>query len=263
MKRTLLWAMVCAAFVLLAVTGSAAQAAPNMQTEVGPTKPLEAMSVAELEERGDTLRARLAYTDALACYRAALRKDKKNATLYNKAGIAELQMKDLKSAQKDFKRALKYDANHAAAYNNLGVVFYMKKSYLEAVGQYQKAIALDAMNASYHSNLGTAYFSQNLVEKAIAEFVRAIDLDPEVLMRPARGAGASAQLATPEERAHYFFILAKMYGARGDLDRCLQCLEKAKDGNYPHLNDVYKDKEFEAVRQDPRLQQIMPKPQTD
>lgn len=263
MKRTLLRAILCAAFVLLAVTGSAAQAAPAMQTEVGPTKPLESMSVAELEERGDTLRARLAYTDALACYRAALRKDKKNASLYNKAGIAELQMKDLKSAQKDFKRAIKNDSNHASAYNNLGVVFYMKKSYPEAVTQYQKAIALDATNASYHSNLGTAFFSQNLVEKAMAEFVRAIELDPEILMRPARGAGASAQLATPEERAHYFFVLAKMYGARGDLDRCLQCLEKAKDGNYPRLNDVYKDKEFEAVRQDPRLQQIMAKPQTN
>ncbi|HVP41886.1 MAG TPA: tetratricopeptide repeat protein [Terriglobales bacterium] len=260
MKRTLLWALVCAAFVLLAVTGSAAQAGPNMQTEVGPTPPLETLSVAQLEERGDTLRAQRAYADALACYRAALRKDKNNASLYNKAGIAELQLKDMKGAQKDFKRAIKHDSKLSAACNNLGVVLYMRKSYAEAVAQYQKAIALDAMNASYHSNLGTALFSQNQVEKAVTEFARAIELDPEILMRPARGAGASAQLATPEERAHYFFVLAKMYGARGELDRCLQCLEKAKEGNYPHINDVYKDKDFEAVRQNPRLQEIMAKP---
>ena len=263
MKKILFWALVCAAVVLLATTGVAAQTAPTVHTEVGPTRSLESMSVAELEERGDVLRARLAYTDALACYRTGLRKDRNNASLYNKAGIAELQLKDMKRARKDFERAIKHDGKLSAAYNNLGVVLYVSRAYSEAVARYQKAIELDPNSAVYHSNLGAALFSQNQIDKAMAAFSRAMDLDPEILMRPARGAGASAQLATPEERAHYFFVLAKMYGARGQVDQCLQCLEKAKEGNYPGIKDVYKDKELDAVRQDPRLQQIMSKPQAD
>lgn len=262
MRTRLLWVLVCAGIVLLAVS-AAAQMAPTMQTEVGPSPSLQSMSVAELESRGDVLRARFNYAEALACYRTALRKDKKNAVLYNKAGIAELQLKQMKAAQKDFERALKHRRDYAEAYNNLGVVFYMEKAYLRAVERYRKAIELDPAKAVYHSNLGSAYFSQHLIEKAVEEFSRAVDLDPDILMRPARGAGESARLATADERAHYFFILAKMYGARGDIDKCLQCLEKAKDGNYPALKDVYKDKEFEAVRKDPRLQELMAKPQAN
>ncbi len=266
MKRMLIWAIVCAAFVLLATTGSAAQmppAAPTVQTEVGPSPALDSMSVADLESRGDVLRARLAYGDALTCYRTALRKDKKNAAIYNKAGIAQLQLKELKGAQKDFERAIKYDPKLADAYNNLGVVHYMNRKYSDAVSRYQNAIELNSTMAVYHANLGAAWFSQQLVDKAIGEFSRAMDLDPEILLRPTRGAGASARLASPEERAHFFYILAKLYAGRGQVDNCLHCLEKAKEGNYPGIHDVYKDKEFEAVRQDPRLKEIMTKPQAE
>src|SRR5512135_2661216 len=142
MKTTLIWVLVCAGMVLLAV--SAAAQSPTMQTEVGPSPALDSMSVADLESRGDVLRARFAYADALTCYRTALRKDKKNAVLYNKAGIAELQMKRMKAAQKDFERAVKHNRNYAEAYNNLGVIFYMNKAYVRSVEQYQKAIQLDA-----------------------------------------------------------------------------------------------------------------------
>lgn len=266
MKTVLIWALGCAAFVLLATIGSAAQmppAGPTVQTEVGPSPALESMSVADLEARGDVLRARLAYSDALTCYRTALRKASKNAALYNKAGIAELQLKDLKGAQKDFERAIKYDSKLADAYNNLGVVFYVNRAYNDAVSRYQKAIALDSKIAVYHANLGAAWFTQQQIDKAVAEFSRAMDLDPEILMRPTRGAGASARLASPEERAHFFYILAKLYAGRGQVDNCLQCLEKAKEGNYPGIHDVYKDREFEAMRQDPRLKEIMSKPQAE
>ena len=263
MKRTLFWALVCVGLVLLAITGSGAQSAMIVQTEVGPTPALESLSVAQLETRGDTLRARLAYTDALACYQTALRKDKKNASLYNKAGIAELQLKDYKNAEKDFQRAIKYDPKLADAYNNLGVVLHVREAYARAVERYQKAIALNPNVAVYHSNLGATYFSQQKLDLAVAEFSRAIDLDPEILLRPSRGAGASARLASPEERAHFYFVLAKMYGSRGEVDRCLQCLGKAKDGNYPGMQSAYKDKEFEAVRRDPRFQELMSKPQPE
>ena len=263
MKRTLFWGIVGAGLVLLVMTTSAGQTTPTMHTEVGPSPSLENLSVPELEARGDVLRARLAYADALTCYRTALRKDRKNAMLYNKAGVAELQMKEMVGAQKDFERAIKYNRNLADAYNNLGVVFYVNRQYPESVTRYEKAIALDPKVAVYHSNLGAVLFTQNQMEKAVAEFSRAMDLDPEILLRPTRGAGTSARLATPEGRAHYFYIVAKLYGARGKVDDCLNCLEKAKEGNYPGIKDVYTDKDFEAVRQDPRLQQIMNKPQAD
>ena len=60
-------------------------------------------SVAELEKRGDTLRAEKAYLDALDYYRAAIAKEPNNAKLYNKIGINELQMARFNEARKDFR----------------------------------------------------------------------------------------------------------------------------------------------------------------
>ncbi len=66
-------------------------------------------SVAELEERGDTLRAEKSYLDALDYYRAAIAKEPNNAKLYNKIGINELQLARFNEARKDFERAIKND----------------------------------------------------------------------------------------------------------------------------------------------------------
>jgi len=46
----------------------------------------------ELEKRGDELRGEKDYLDALDYYRAALAKNRNNARVYNKSGIAELLM---------------------------------------------------------------------------------------------------------------------------------------------------------------------------
>src|SRR6201988_3904755 len=62
---------------------------PQMRVAEAPDK---ASSTEALEQRGDELRASKYYLDAVDFYRAALKKDSNNARLYNKAGIAELQM---------------------------------------------------------------------------------------------------------------------------------------------------------------------------
>ena len=85
-------------------------------------------AVAELEERGDTLRAEKSYLDALDYYRAALAKEPNSARIYNKIGINELQMARFNDARKDFERAIKNDRQFADAYNNLGVIYYLQKS---------------------------------------------------------------------------------------------------------------------------------------
>ena len=84
-------------------------------------------AVAELEARGDTLRAEKSYLDALDYYRAALAKEPNSARLYNKIGINELQMARFGEARKDFERAIKNDRQFADAYNNLGVIYLPAK----------------------------------------------------------------------------------------------------------------------------------------
>lgn len=238
-------------------------ATPPQQTEaIAPQQlrraepPSPDATAAQLEQRGDELRQEKAYTDAIDYYRAALRKDAKNPVLFNKAGIAEIQLARYKEAKKDFDRALKLNKQYAEAYNNLGVVYYIERNYKKAIKTYQKALALREDAASFHSNLGTAYFERKQVDLAMKEYLRALELDPDIFERLSM-AGIAAHLTSPRDRAHYSYIVAKMYAQVGNTERCLLYLRKAKENGYAKLDDVYKDQAFAQIRKDPRFAELM------
>jgi tetratricopeptide (TPR) repeat protein len=209
-----------------------------------------------LERRGDDLRGDKFYLDALDYYRAALTKRPNAATLYNKMGIAELLMQRWPEAKKSFEHAIKADHGYADAYNNLGVIFYIGKKYSRAIDRYNKAIELKEDTASYYSNLGAALFSKKEFEKSVQAYSRALQLDPDVFERNSR-AGVAAQMSKPEDRAHYDYVVAKLYAKMGIADRSLEYLRKAMEEGYKSIDNVYKDEEFAGLRKDPRFTELM------
>jgi hypothetical protein len=64
-------------------------------------------------------------------------------------------------------------------------------------------------------------------------------------------------MSSPEDRAHYSFVLARMYANAGNLDRALIYLRKAIEDGYKDIDAVYKDQEFATLRQDPRFTELM------
>jgi len=225
------------------------QAAPN----------LNLMTAAELEKAGDEARTEKDYVKAIDYFEAAIRKDRKNAVLYNKLGLSELRKDEFKAARMDFEKAAKLNPKYAEAINNIGATEYIKKNYGNAAKYFKKAVALDEGHATYHINLGAAWFSQKKMDRAIAEYIRAIEIDPEAFRHDNR-TGIAAQIASPEERAQYSYLLAKAYAKRGDLEGCLQCLRKAKEDGYRNLANVYRDEEFSRLRDNQKLQEVVPPP---
>src|SRR3954470_9028776 len=220
---------------------------------------MRAMSIAELDKAGDLARSQKNYDLAIDYFQAAVKKDRKNSVLYNKLGLAQLKKEDLKAARLSFEKASKCNSKYAEAINNIGAVEYMKKNYGGAAKYFKKAVALDETHSTYHVNLGAAWFSQKKMERAIAEYTRAMELDPDAFRHDSR-TGIAAQISSPEERAQYSYLLAKAYAKRGDLDGCLQCLKRAKEDGYRNLANVYKDEEFSRLRENPRLQEVVPPP---
>jgi len=242
--------------------GMAAQVSPGDQLQVGPpplrrADPPSATATPEaLEQRGDELRAEKGYLDALDYYRAANAKQLNRAILFNKMGITELLLQRYRDAKKNFERAIKIDRQYADAHNNLGVVFYQQKNNGKAIREYEKAIDLRQDAASYFSNLGAAYFARKDFERAVLAYNSALQLDPDIFERTSR-AGVSAQLSSPDDRAHYDYVLAKLYAKMGMPDRSLQYLRRAMEDGYKKLADVYKDAEFVELRKDPRFGELM------
>lgn len=254
----------CVVVVLaqLALLGVPAQSQNNEMVQVGPPPmhraepPSPSASAQELEQRGDALRTEKNYLDAIDYYDAALKKEPGVSRVYNKMGICNLMLQRYKDARKNLDRAIKIDRDNADAYNNLGVVHYTTRDYGKAINRYEKAIKLNPEAASYYSNLGAAYFSRKQYEKAAMNYAKAMELDPDVFERMSK-AGVQAQLPSPEDRARYDYVLAKLYAKMGIAERSLHYLKKAMEEGYKDIGDVYKDREFAELRKDPRFAELM------
>ena len=252
--RRLIWSAVAIA-VLIGLAPCRLVASEPDQT----SRDLKSMTVAELEKAGDASRTQKDYAQAVLYFREAVRKDKANAGLYNKLGLAELKNGDLQGARLDFEKASKTNKKYAEALNNLGAVYFIQNNYGQAARYFKKAVALEETRAVFHVNLGAAWYSQKKLERAINEYTRALQLDPLALESNSR-AGITAQVQSPEERAQFYYMLAKIQAKRGDVQECLACLRKAKENGYRNLANVYKDEEFNKLRTDTRLVEIVSPP---
>jgi len=251
--RNLTLSIVMAAMLVALPNYSVAEPDPDQGKAIG------SMTVAELGKAGDEARAQKDYRQAIVYFQAALRKDPKNAALYNKLGLAALKNGEMSSARANFQKSARLNPKYAEALNNIGAVDFTQKNLGSAVKYFKKAVALEETRATFHVNLGAAWFGQNKVDRAISEYTRALELDPEVLDASSR-TGVVAQVTTPEERARYSYMLAKIYARRGNVEDCLRCLRKAKEEGYRDLANVYKDEEFASLRHDNRLSEVVPPP---
>jgi tetratricopeptide (TPR) repeat protein len=233
----------------------------SAQVQVGPPPlhrtavPAPNLSAEDLEKTGDALRMEKNYLDALDYYRAALAKQPSGA-VYNKIGIIELTLQRYSDAKKSFGRAVKIDRQNADFVNNLGVSYYFQKDYRRAVKLYSRAIELRNDSASFYSNLGTVYFTRQEYDKAATAYGNALQLDPEVFERTS-SFGISAQMSSPQDRARYFYVVARLYAHQGKTERALEYLRKAMEEGYKDINRVFQEKEFAELRKDPRFTVLM------
>jgi tetratricopeptide (TPR) repeat protein len=251
-------------FLLLltfSVTPLFAQVFSSEQVQVAPpggnnVKPSPSASVQQLELNGDLMRTRKLYLDAMDYYQAALAKSPNNAGIYNKIGIVELELQRYREAGRDFTHAIKANRKFADPYNNLGVIEYLSKKNGKAVKQYKKAIQLNGNSASFYSNMATAYFSMKQFEVATEAYAKAMELDPDIFERTSRN-GVSGRISSPQDRAHYDYVLAALFAKMGNIDRSLAYLRRSLEEGYKKVEDVYKDPEFATLRNDARFTELM------
>ena len=237
------------AFPLCLLAGDGQQA--NAPSPV----PNPSASAKDLEEQGDALRAQKRYLDSLDFYSAAIAKHP-TALLWNKEGMAYLLLKKFPEATKCFDRAIKADRNAPEGYNNRGFMEQLNKNYNKAIKYYKKALALRPKDALFHYNMGTSYFGKHEYGLAAQQYRAAYALDPDIFFRVSR-TGIMAQSSSPEDRAAFSFMVAKVYAQAGDLDHSLEYLRKAMEEGYKDIQKVYTDSEFATLRTDKRFEELM------
>ena len=220
-----------------------------------PAIPDASASAAELEIRGDQLRAQKRFLDSIDYYNAALAKQP-STMLWNKKGMSYLLLQRPVLAGKAFDHAIKLDKHAAEGYNNRGYVEQMKKKYDSAIKYYTKAVRLRPDDAVFHYNMASSYFCKHDYPQAAQEYKTAFALDPDIFNRASR-TGVMAQATSPEDRAAFSFMVAKMYAQAGNFDESLEYLRKAMENGYKYINKVYTDTEFATLRTDKRFEELM------
>jgi tetratricopeptide (TPR) repeat protein len=247
-------------FVSLLVLGAglAFQNPPTVQTSDGfrtpsPNAVQPSNPALTPELRGDIMMARKMYREAIDFYKPEA---EKNAILANKTGIAYHQLQDLDNAEKYYRRAIKLNPKYPEAVNNLGTVYYAKRSYRRAVNQYRNALRISPNSASVLSNLGTAYFARKQYEEAMKTYEQAVAIDPDIFEQHS-SQGVLVQERTIEERAGYFYILAKTCAKAGMTDRTLQYIRKALENGFKDRDKFKAEPEFSSFQDNLEFQQIL------
>lgn len=244
--------------MLLAILSLAAGAGPYAWAEPSPdlhTTVTASQAAKDAEQAGDLARLKGEYLQSAIDYQKALHYAPGSPLLHNKLGIADLKLDDQWGAGKNFKLALKYDPQNMPALTNLGALSILQWKYKPAVRYLKKALALDESNAAAHVNLAEAWLGLKKTDRAMREYARALELDPDVLA-PSND-GVMAEVRTPQQEARIDFLIARAYAMRGNLDGALDYLQRAKSRNFPNLSDVYSQKEFASLWNDPRLAKIV------
>lgn len=218
-------------------------------------------TAADLENQGDQLRAEKRYLDAIDYYQAAVAKQP-TATLWNKTGMAYLFVQRYHDAQKAFDRAIKMDKTAPEAYNNRAFIEQVNKNPGKAIKYYHKALSLRPDSSTFHYNIASAYFAKHEFEQSTQEYRTAYQLDPGIFQRVSK-TGIMAQACSPEDRAAFAFMVAKMYAQSGDFDRSILYLRKAMEEGYKSIQKVYSEPDFASLRMDKRFAELMAqKPQS-
>jgi tetratricopeptide (TPR) repeat protein len=243
-------------FLVLAIAGGApfATAAQGASQEPAAQPARTPRQTAEL--KADILMARKMYSDAIAGYEEILKGEPKNAELLNKIGVGYSNLTKLDKAKKYYERAIKADPTYATALNNLGTVHFYQKKFRRAIKVYQRAIALRPDSATFHGNVGHAWFADRKYPEAIAAWGRALGLDPQVFEH--RGSGGTVlQTSSVQQRAVFYFYMAKTYASLGNAERCAQFLKRAIDEGYKDIAAVEKDPGFATVINDPLVKEAL------
>ncbi len=222
-----------------------------------PTRDAEANAAARqglsFEQRGDIYMARKMYREAVDAYKQG---PADSPILANKIGIAYHQLTFLPLARKQYERAQKMDSKYAEAINNLGTVYYAEKNYRKAISQYRKALRLNPTSASIYSNLGTAFFARKKYKDASECYQKALELDPEVFEHR-NSNGVLLQERSVEERAKFYFYLAKTYAKAGHAERALLYMRKSIENGFKDRNKYVEDSDFRDMQELAEFQELL------
>ena len=201
------------------------------------------------------MRAQKRFLDSIDFYNAALAKQP-SALLWNKDGMSYLLLQRRIRQPSALIMPSSSTSTLPKATTTAATSSRWKKKYDKAIKYYTKALKLRPNDAVFQYNMGSSYFGKHDYVHAAQAYKAAFALDPDIFNRVSR-TGVMAQATSPEDRAAFSFMVARMYAQAGDFDHSLEYLRKAMEDGYKDINKVYTESEFATMRTDKRFEELM------
>jgi Tfp pilus assembly protein PilF len=196
-----------------------------------------------------------AYKRAVEQFDKAIFLNPKSEKAHNLRGIAYLNLKNYAAAEEEFQKAVSLNPIYSEAYNNLGGVYFLKNQLEVAEAMFKKALALDPDLISANYSLGTLLLIKGKRGEGAQYLARGIELDPDYL-ETHRTLSASVT-SSVSDVSELYYTFAKIYAAKGNVDKTLEFLQKARTAGFRDWSRVFVEKEFEKVLGDPRLKEFL------
>jgi tetratricopeptide (TPR) repeat protein len=159
------------------------------------------------------------------------------------------------------------DPLRASSYSNLGVAYFADGRLEEAEEAFRKSIQLRPGAGYTHNGLGLVLLWKGNLNGALEEMKRETDemwrLQGEAIAYAAMHRRAESDAALSELTKKFQqdspYVVATVYGYRGEVDPAFQWLERALEGRDATLTSIKGDPLFQKIKSDPRYAALLQK----
>jgi TolB-like protein/Tfp pilus assembly protein PilF len=190
-----------------------------------------------------------------------------SADVLHAAGSLYLVLGRVSDSVRMFLAAVARDPLRASSYSNLGVAYFADGRLAEAEEAFRKSIQLRPAAGYTHNGLGLVLLWKSDLNGALEEMKRETDemwrLEGEALVYAAMHRRSESEAALSELTKKFQqespYVIATVYGYRGEVDPAFQWLERALGERDATLTSIKSDPLFQKIKSDARYATLLQK----
>jgi tetratricopeptide (TPR) repeat protein len=218
----------------------------DVSSSLAPTDDFSPIDIA------DTLMFHKRYQEAIAKYASV---QPKNASVWNKMGIAYQMMYDPDDAERCYKEVIKLNPKNSEAFNNLGTLYESQLDHGHAEKMFRIAVQIDPNFALAYKNLATSLIEEHKYKEGQAADARALTLDPAIYKSGNKLTVGNT--ASVHDRGQMNYLRAIDCVQAGQTACALDHLRRALNQGYTNPYRIAADSNFAALSGDPGFRALM------
>jgi len=200
-------------------------------------------------------------------FQQALALEPGSADVLHAAGDLDLVLGRTNESVRLFGAALERDPLRASSYSNLGVAYFAAGRLEDAERAFRKSIELRPTAGYTHNGLGLVLLWRGQLRAALDEMNREADpmwrLEGLALVYSAMGRRAESDASLAQLVARYQkespYVVATVYGYRGEVDQAFSWLDRALAARDATLTSIKSDPLLRKLQPDPRYAALLKK----